>query len=69
MLTTLSLLALCLPAGAVEPGDITGTWWNFDKTRKVEIVENDGVLSGAVVWEVATENGESLIGRDVQDFL
>lgn len=38
---------------------ITGVWWNDEKTSKIEVVENNGVYTGTIVYMIPEkyENG------------
>jgi uncharacterized protein (DUF2147 family) len=47
------LLGLWLTnAAAQKATDITGIWWNDEKTSKIEVVEENGEFSGTIVYMV-----------------
>lgn len=65
---TLTLAGLVLAVGldsawAAGPDDILGTYWNPERTRKVEITRQGATYIGTVIWEAAPEPAGSLIGR------
>ena len=53
-------LSLWLEASfAQNAQSITGVWWNDEKTSKIEVVEENGVFSGTIVYMIPEkyENG------------
>jgi uncharacterized protein (DUF2147 family) len=60
-LLLLLLLGLWLNvAMAQKATDISGIWWNDEKTSKIEVVEENGVFSGTIVYMAPEkfENGQ-----------
>ncbi|MDN3204482.1 DUF2147 domain-containing protein [Algoriphagus sediminis] len=37
---------------------ILGTWWNTEKSAKIEIIKNDDVYLGKIIFLTREENGE-----------
>ncbi len=57
----LFLLGLWLnTVSAQSASDITGIWWNDEKTSKIEVVEENGQFTGTVVYVTPEkyENGQ-----------
>lgn len=50
ILAVLSLLVKLV--AAQNAGSLVGTWWNEEKTSKIEIVEKDGKFTGKIVYLV-----------------
>ncbi|WP_430974498.1 DUF2147 domain-containing protein [Sunxiuqinia rutila] len=45
---------------AQKASDITGIWWNDEKTSKIEVVEENGVFTGTIVYMIPEkyDNGQ-----------
>ncbi|TDO03700.1 DUF2147 domain-containing protein [Sunxiuqinia elliptica] len=61
-LLVLGVLTLWLTTAlAQKPTDITGIWWNDEKTSKIEVVEQNGNYMGTIVYMIPEKykNGEA----------
>ena len=45
---------------AQKATDIAGVWWNDEKTSKIEVVEENGLFSGTIIYMIPEkyENGQ-----------
>jgi len=43
-------ILLLLQAGSFDPMDVTGVWWTKDRQSQVEIVREDGSVTGSIIW-------------------
>lgn len=54
-------------ASADEAADLVGTYWNVDRSRRIEITQDAGVFTGRIVWEseAAREAQGDQLGREI----
>ena len=54
---------------AQKASDISGVWWNAEKTSKIEVVENNGEFIGTVVYIIPEkyENGQPPLDTENPD--
>ena len=54
---------------AQKATDISGVWWNEEKTSKIEVVENNGAFIGTVVYILPEkyENGQAPLDDENPD--
>ncbi len=58
ILTLIFLVFLTQFARAQSEDDILGTWYNTEKSAKIEIVKEDGEFIGKIISVTREENGE-----------
>ncbi len=61
-LVVLLLLTIVVKLGAAQSAkSITGTWWNEEKTSKIEVVEKNGTYVGTITYLIPEkyENGKA----------
>ncbi len=66
IVVSLLLSCFCTPAIAqqvVQPDDILGQYWTTDQTGKIEIIKEDDVFYGKIIWRKETRKDTK--NRDV----
>ncbi|WP_040664386.1 DUF2147 domain-containing protein [Nafulsella turpanensis] len=62
------VVLLSFSARAQSPDDITGLWWNAEKTAKIEVYKEKGKYFGKIVHLVEpNENGKPKVDKENPD--